>query len=150
MIFADLILPCLEASSKKHALKLVTDQAVTLFGGDEETVLASLIEREKIGTTGIGHGAAIPHIKLPNITKMLGILATLTSPVDYDSIDGQPVDIIFMLLAPVENKTTQHLKMLAYISRFLKDEKTRMALRQAKTAEQISVLMDDWSKTQAA
>jgi PTS system nitrogen regulatory IIA component len=149
MIGADLILPKIAASSKKHALQLIAERVVAEKGGDEEALLAALIDRERIGSTGIGNGVAIPHIKMPELQEMYGVLATLQSSVDYDAVDDQPVDIVFMLLAPMENKTTQHLKMLAYISRFLKDENNRRNLRAVDTSLEIETLINGWAKTQA-
>ncbi len=87
--------------------------------------------RERIGTTGIGGGVAIPHVKVPGVSRTYGVLARMHAPLDYDAIDGEPVDIIFMLLAPAESKTTQHLKVLAQMSRFLKDSTMVAALRES-------------------
>lgn len=150
MITADLIIPNLTASSKKKAFRAIAEEIADSIGGNPDDLLNALMDRERIGTTGIGCGVAIPHIKIPDTDRMYGVLVRLEKPVDYDAIDGEPVDIIFMLLAPSESKTTQHLKMLAHISRFLKDDKTCAALRAAEEAENITALLAEWSNSQAA
>lgn len=150
MITADLIIPNLTASSKKKAFRAIAEEIAETIGGNPDDLLNALMDRERIGTTGIGCGVAIPHIKVPDTDRMYGVLVRLEEPVDYDAIDGAPVDIIFMLLAPSESKTTQHLKMLAQISRFLKDEKTCTALRAAAEAEHITDLLTAWAESQAA
>src|SRR5690606_27568542 len=136
--------------SKKKAFRAIAEEIADTIGGNPDDLLNALMDRERIGTTGIGCGVAIPHIKIPDTDRMYGVLVRLEEPVDYDAIDGEPVDIIFMLLAPAESKTTQHLKMLAHISRFLKDDKTCAALRAAEEAENISTLLVEWSNSQAA
>jgi len=150
MITADLILPALEATSKKQAFRAIAEATSEEFGGDPEILFDALIDRERIGTTGIGGGVAIPHIKLPTVSRMYGVLARLEAPVDYDAIDNAPVDIIFMLLAPTESKTTQHLKVLAHISRFLKNADTCRCIRENGNHDSISGLLAEWAKNQAA
>lgn len=150
MISADLIIPNLQASSKKKAFRAIAEEIVEIVGGNPDDLLNALMDRERIGTTGIGCGVAIPHIKIPDTDRMYGVLVRLEEPVDYDAIDDEPVDIIFMLLAPAESKTTQHLKMLAQISRFLKDEKTCNAIRATTETDKISNLLAEWVSEQAA
>jgi nitrogen PTS system EIIA component len=150
MITADLIIPALEATSKKKAFRAIAEEIAAQIGGHADDLLGALLDRERIGTTGIGQGVAIPHIKIAGTERMYGVLVRLEAPVDYDAIDGLPVDIIFMLLAPAESKTTQHLKMLAHISRFLKDAKTCDAIRAASEAEALSAILTEWANAQAA
>lgn len=150
MISADLIIPALEATSKKQALRAIAEEVAGNIGGHADDLLSALLDRERIGSTGIGQGVAIPHVKIPGADKMYGVLVRLETPVDYDAIDNLPVDIIFMLLAPAESKTTQHLKMLAQISRFLKDARTCSALRAVREAEALSAILDEWARAQAA
>lgn len=150
MITADLIIPALQANSKKQAFRAIAEATCEALGGNPEALLTALIERERIGTTGIGCGVAIPHIKLPTVDKMHGVLARLETPVDYDAIDGAPVDIVFMLLAPADSKTTQHLKVLAHISRFLKDQNTCRCIRETDDRARLAELLLEWAKTQAA
>lgn len=150
MISADIIIPALEASSKKKAFRAIAEEIAGSIGGHADDLLTALLDRERIGTTGIGQGVAIPHIKIAGAERMYGVLARLETPVDYDAIDNLPVDIIFMLLAPAESKTTQHLKMLAQISRFLKDTKTCAAIRATREAESLSGILTEWVNEQAA
>lgn len=150
MITADLIIPALEASSKKKAFRAIAEEVAMQIGGHADDLLGALLDRERIGTTGIGQGVAIPHIKIAGAERMYGVLVRLETPVDYDAIDNLPVDIIFMLLAPAESKTTQHLKMLAHISRFLKDAKTCDAIRAARESESLTAILAEWTNSQAA
>ena len=150
MISADLIIPDLKATSKKAAFRAIAEACVPLLGGPPEPLFDALIARERIGSTGIGHGVAIPHVKIATADKIHGVLVRLETPIDYDAIDGQPVDLIFMLLAPLESKTTQHLKMLAHISRFLKDHATCQNLRGNNCADKIGRILQEWANTQAA
>ena len=150
MIAADLIIPDLKATSKKQAFRQLAEASAIMFGGSPEHVLDALLDRERIGSTGIGCGVAIPHIKLAHVNKLYGVLARLAKPVDYDAIDSRPVDLIFMLVAPADTKTTQHLKMLAHVSRLLKDEGTCQAIRSTCEQAKIAELLTQWAKSQAA
>jgi nitrogen PTS system EIIA component len=150
MITADLIIPDLKATSKKQAFRQLAEATVGIFGGNPEHVLDALMDRERIGSTGIGQGVAIPHIKLGHVSRLYGVLARLEKPIDYDAIDTKPVDLIFMLVAPAESKTTQHLKMLAHISRLLKDENTCQAIRSSCEQAKIAEVLTKWAQSQAA
>lgn len=150
MIAADLILAELSANSKKQAFRAIAEEAAALFGGDAEMLFNALMDRERIGCTGIGGGAAIPHVKVAGVDKTYSVLARLRSPVDFEAVDGAPVDIIFLLLAPAESKTTQHLKLLAQISRFLKTPETCAAIRAARELSALGALLEEWSGIQAA
>jgi PTS system nitrogen regulatory IIA component len=110
----------LQASSKKHILQELACQASCATGLDERAVLDVLLERERLGTTGVGSGIAIPHGKLPGLDKLYGCFVRLETPIDFDSVDNEPVDLIFLLLAP-ESAGADHLKALARISRILRD-----------------------------
>lgn len=105
MEIADLLSPAgvvanLKATSKKQALQELSRIAAEVTGLHERTIFDVLLERERLGTTGIGNAIAIPHGKLGNLDKLYGIFARLERPIDFDSIDEQPVDLIFLLLAP--------------------------------------------------
>ena len=150
MLTVNLIIPDLSATSKKHGLQVIAQQTAPLFHADADALLGALMDRERIGSTGIGGGVAIPHIKVDKIQRMYSVLTRLAAPVDYDALDGLPVDLIFMLVAPVENKTTQHLKTLAFMSRFLKDANNCALLRACTTREEIQSVLNAWSQGQAA
>jgi PTS system nitrogen regulatory IIA component len=150
MIEADLILPDLKATSKKQAFRQLAESAAGLFAGDAQQILTALLDRERIGSTGIGGGVAIPHIKLPQAKKLYGVLARLDKPVDYDALDGRPVDLVFLLVAPADSKTTQHLKMLAHVSRLLKDERICAAIRSTCEKSRIAEVITEWGKARVA
>lgn len=124
-----IILDLRSCRSKRQVLKELSRQAAHLTGIDQQRLLDALLERERLGTTGIGHGIAIPHAKLDEIGHVVGLFARLDQPVDFESLDDQPSDLIFLLLAPNSADTTS-LKALARISRLLRDPGTRERLRQ--------------------
>ena len=114
--------------SKRQVLKELARQAAHLIGLDEQRLLDALMERERLGTTGIGHGIAIPHAKLADLDRVVGLFARLDHPVDFEALDEQPSDLIFLLLAP-HSADTESLKALARISRLLRDPAVREQLR---------------------
>jgi len=125
MEFADLlkpeaVIPQLRADSKKQALQELATFASELTGVEEHTIFQVLLERERLGTTGVGNGIAIPHGRLGDVKELCGMFAKLDTPVDFDAVDDRPVDLIFVLLAP-ESAGTDHLKALAWVSRLLRD-----------------------------
>lgn len=110
----------LKATSKKQTLQDLAARAGELTGLSERTIYETLLERERLGSTGVGHGIAIPHGKLAQLTRLHGLFARLDTPVDFESVDDQPVDLVFLLLAP-EGAGADHLKALARISRLLRN-----------------------------
>src|SRR3954467_14061183 len=96
----DAVVPALRANSKKQVLQELSAHAAKLTGLDERTVFEALLQRERLGSTGIGDGLAIPPGKLPNLDRLFGLVARLDKPIDFEALDGQPVDILFLLLAP--------------------------------------------------
>lgn len=123
------ILDLKSCRSKRQVLKELARQAGGLTGVNQQRLLDALLERERLGTTGIGHGIAIPHAKLDEIDRVVGLFARLDQPVDFESLDDQPSDLIFLLLAP-DSADTASLKALARISRVLRQPSTRERLRQ--------------------
>lgn len=115
----DAVASSLRANGKKQVLQDVASAAARLTGIDEAEIFETLLQRERLGSTGIGEGVAIPHGKSPKLDRMFGFLAKLDKPVDFDAIDGQPVDIVFLLLAP-EGAGADHLKALARVARILR------------------------------
>lgn len=148
VIQTDLIIGNLCATSKRQAFRHIAERTAVLFRGEPEELLQALLERERIGTTGIGAGVAIPHVKIKAADRAYGVLARLEQPIDYDALDGEPVDIVFMLLAPSEVKTTQHLKVLAQMSRFLKDPAVCAAIRASSDESMISGMVSRWIREQ--
>lgn len=134
------VLPALKAASKKQALQELARKAVDLTGQHERAIFDVLLERERLGTTGVGHGIAIPHGKLPGLTRVHGLFARLDKPIDFDSIDDQPVDLVFLLLAP-EHSGADHLKALARVSRMLRDANVCAKLRGSDNADAIFAIL---------
>ncbi|MBP2228333.1 PTS IIA-like nitrogen regulatory protein PtsN [Azospirillum agricola] len=134
------ILPNLKAGSKKQALQELARKASDLTGQHERAIFDVLLERERLGTTGVGHGIAIPHGKLSSLDRVHGVFARLERPIDFDAIDEQPVDLIFLLLAP-EQAGADHLKALARVSRLLRDQSMCEKLRGAQSGDAIYALL---------
>ena len=143
------ILPRLKASSKKQALQELARRAAELTGLHERQIFDVLLERERLGTTGVGNGIAIPHGKLADVKAMFGLFARLDPAVDFEAIDEQPVDLIFLLLAP-EGAGADHLKALARVSRLLRDRGICEKLRGADQAEAMYALLTDRAHSHAA
>jgi PTS system nitrogen regulatory IIA component len=127
------VIPALKVNGKKQAIQEIAARAAELSGLGERTIFETLLQREKLGSTGIGHGIAIPHGKLPKLDRLFGLFARLDRPVDFESLDGQPVDLIFLLLAP-EGAGADHLKALARVARLLRDPDTANKLRESTDA----------------
>ena len=139
----------LRATSKKQALQDLAKRAGELTGLHERAIFEVLMERERLGTTGVGNGIAIPHGKLPNLSRLFGIFARLERPVDFQAIDEQPVDLIFLLLAP-ESAGADHLKALARVSRLLRDKAICEKLRGTDKAEALYALLTESTESRAA
>lgn len=108
------------SSSKKRLMQNISDVAEQAYGLDPDSVLNALLAREALGPTGVGHGIALPHARLTDIDRVLGVFVLLDKPIDFGSVDRQPVDIAFALFAP-EDAGVEHLKALALVSRTLRD-----------------------------
>ena len=150
LLAPEAVLPALKVQSKKQLLQDLAARAAILTRLPEKRIFETLFERERLGTTGVGAGIAIPHGRMTGIAKITGLFARLESGLDYEAVDGRPVDLVFMLLAP-ENAGADHLKALARVSRLLRSQPTCEKLRAAGTAEAIyAILTDRNSSSQAA
>lgn len=154
MDISDLITPSsiisnFRVTSKKQALQELARYGAEATGAPERQIFEVLLERERLGTTGVGGGVAIPHGKLPGLKRLYGVFARLEQPIDFDSIDEQPVDLIFLLLAP-ETAGADHLKALARVSRQLRDREMCEKLRGSDTPEAIYALLTDTPASHAA
>ena len=145
----DGVIANLRVTSKKQALQEVAKVAAARAGMEERTVFDVLLERERLGTTGVGHGVAIPHGKLKRLDGLYGVFARLERPVDFDAIDDAPVDLIFLLLAP-EDAGAEHLKALARISRLLRNQQVCEKLRNAATRDEIMTILNSHQASRAA
>ena len=139
----------LKVSSKKQALQELAQRAAEITGAQERNIFDVLLERERLGTTGVGSGIAIPHGKLSEIDKLHGIFARLEVSVDFEAIDEQPVDLIFLLLAP-EEAGADHLKALARVSRLLRDKGMCEKLRGTEESDALFALLTENTSTHAA
>ncbi len=130
----------LRVTSKKQALRALAKRAAELTSQPERAIFEVLIERERLCTTGVGDGIAIPHGKLPDLDRLYALFARLETPIDFDAIDEQPVDLICVLLAP-KAAGAYHLKALARVSRLLRDRAACEKLRGSNSAEAIHALL---------
>jgi PTS system nitrogen regulatory IIA component len=139
----------LKAQNKKLLLQDLAQAASTIIPVDARTIFETLLRREKLGSTGLGQGIAIPHGKLPSLHRVHGFFAKLPQPVDFDSIDNQPVDLVFMLLAP-EEAGADHLMALAQISRLLRDPIILAKLRGTDSAAGLYAILTEPTVTATA
>lgn len=154
MEIADLItprgvVPQLRVTNKKQALQELAKRAAALTGIQERAIYDVLIERERLGSTGIGMGIGIPHGKLSGLDTVCGIFARLDRPIPFEAIDDQPVDLIFLLLAP-EGAGADHLKALARVSRLLRDRAVCEKLRGTENTDALYALLIDRAPSPAA
>lgn len=136
----DRVVASLKATSKKQLLGEMARLAAEVAGVHERQIFDVLVERERLGSTGLGAGIAIPHGKLAGLTRVIEVFATVEKPVDYESIDSQPVDLVYLLLAPAE-AGADHLKALARVSRLLRDQAICAKLRGSDTAEALALVL---------
>ena len=136
----------LKVTSKKQVLQELSKRIAKIIDCDERFIVDVLLEREKLGTTGVGDGIAIPHGKLGSLKKLHGFFARLERPVDFDSVDERPVDLIFLLLAP-ESAGSDHLKALARISRLLRDKSNCDKLRGSNNTEALYALLTESARS---
>lgn len=149
LISPDAVIPNLRATSKKQALQELSHRAAELFNLPDRDIFDVLMERERLGTTGVGNGIAIPHGKPAKLDRLRGLFARLEKPIDFDSIDEQPVDLIFLLLAP-EGAGADHLKALARVSRLLRDKGVCEKLRASDTGDALYAVLTESPASRAA
>lgn len=143
------VVPSLRAANKKQLLQEIARRAAEITGESERAIFDVLLERERLGTTGVGAGIAIPHGKLSGLKRLYGLFARLETPIDFEAIDEQPVDLIFLLLAP-GSAGADHLKALARISRLLRDRAVCEKLRGSDKAEALYALLTENATSNAA
>ena len=143
------ILPSVKAGSKKQLLQELAAFAANQSGLSESDVYEALLQRERLGSTGIGHGIAIPHGKLPKLNQFFGIFARLEKPLDFEALDGEPVDLIFLLLAP-EGAGADHLKALSRVARALRDPAIAQKLRKSHDASALFAMLTQTPTATAA
>ncbi|HEX2447941.1 MAG TPA: PTS IIA-like nitrogen regulatory protein PtsN [Methyloceanibacter sp.] len=149
-ISPDSVVPSLKVKTKKQLLQELSARAARLTGLPERDIFDVLLQRERLGSTGLGHGIAIPHGKLAGLKRIVGIFARLAEPIDFEAVDGEKVDIVFLLLAP-EGAGADHLKALARISRLLREGNAVDKLRASRDASALyAVLTADEASSHAA
>lgn len=149
LLAANAIIPTLRAKGKKQAFTEISEIAGRVSGLKEREIFDVLWQRESLGSTGVGEGIAIPHAKMPKLGRMFGVFARLEKPIDFDAVDGVPVDLIFALVAP-ESAGADHLKALAQIARTFRDEKLVAALRSTRDSAGLFTLLTTEAAQDAA
>ena len=128
------------ATDKRKVLALIAEIAARSFQLDAGDILDALVEREAAGSTGVGYGVAVPHARLEGLERMRGVFVRVEQPVEFGSVDDQPVDLLFALFAP-KNAGAEHLRALARVSRLLRQGELREQLRKARSADAVHALL---------
>lgn len=154
MDIAELITPQnivanLKVANKRQLLQELARRAAPLVALHEKTIFDTLLERERLGSTGIGSGTAVPHGRLANLPRIFGFFARLEKPIPFDSVDDQPVDLVFLLLTP-DSAGADHLKALARVSRLFRDRAVCTKLRGTDRADALYALLTDHTASHAA
>jgi nitrogen PTS system EIIA component len=140
LVASNAVIPALKANGKKQVMQELAGRAAALTGQNERAVFETLMQREKLGSTAVGSGVAIPHCKLPKLEKIFGMFARLDRPIDFEALDGVPVDLLFLLLAP-EAAGADHLKALARVARMLRDADTAKKLRESRDVDALYAVL---------
>jgi PTS system nitrogen regulatory IIA component len=140
LVAPNAVIPALKVNNKKQAIQELAAKAAQLTGQNERAIFEILLQREKLGSTGVGSGVAIPHGKLAKLSKLFGLFARLDRAIDFEALDAQPVDLIFLLLAP-EAAGADHLKALARVARLLRDSEVARKLRDCRDAEALYAVL---------
>lgn len=149
LITLDGILPSLKVKSKKQALQELACKAAELTGLESREIFDTLLQRERLGSTGVGRGIAIPHGRMPTLDRIVTVFARLEQPIEFDAIDNEKVDLIFLLLAP-EQAGADHLKALARISRLLREPDAIRGLRAGRDKATLYAVLTDVAPSHAA
>ena len=138
-----------QMTSKKRLFQELGEIAAQAYGLSAATAIDGLQERESLGPTGVGHGIALPHARLEDLDRIVGVFIRLEKPLDYDSVDRQPVDLVFGLFAP-KDSGVDHLKALALVSRTMRDQGVVSKLRANTEPAKVHAILTESSNTQAA
>lgn len=141
IISKDAVLDNVQASSKRELIQKLSEHIASVCGLDERSIFDAVWERENLGSTGYGEGVAFPHARIEGLNKVCALFARLDVAVDFDSLDGKPVDLVFLLVSP-ENSGADHLTALASLSRILKTEGSCEKLRKARSADEIYAILN--------
>jgi PTS system nitrogen regulatory IIA component len=149
LITPDGVIASLKAKNKKQALQELAQKASQLTSQDARQIFETLLQRERLGSTGVGRGIAIPHGRIEGLTKVVSIFARLDEPIPFDALDEEPVELLFLLLAP-EHAGADHLKALARISRLLRDPLTIENLKAARDRAALYAVLTEPATSNAA
>ena len=149
LLRSDAIISPLAAESRQQIIRQMSDRLAEITGLDARDILEAVMERERLGSTGVGEGVAIPHARIPGVDKAVGAFALLETPCDFEAMDDHQCDLVFMLLAP-EGAGADHLRALAHVSREFRQPALRAALRSAADEAAIRDLLLGDSKGAAA
>ncbi len=149
LLTPDAVIASLRVNGKKQALQELSDRAAEVSGLPAREIFDSILQRERLGPTGVGDGVAIPHGKLAKCRRIFGVFARLERPIDFEALDGLPVDLIFLLIAP-ESAGADHLKALATIARKLRNPNLAAQLRATRDASAIYSMMTQTPTSHAA
>jgi len=149
LLTPEAVIPNLKATSKKQALLELSEKAAARCGVPAREIFDALLQRERLGSTGIGDGVAIPHGKLAKLKQICGVFARAEHPLDFEALDGAPVDLIFMLITP-ESSGADHLKALACAARMLRDPALAAAIRSMRDAGALYSLIANQPQPHAA
>lgn len=149
LITPETVFAGVKGNGKKQVLQELSGHLGRISGLDERLVFETLLQRERLGTTGIGQGIAIPHGRIAGLTRLVGLFARLARPVDFEALDGEPVDLVFVLLAP-EDAGADHLQALARIARLFREPKTGEKLRQTEDPAALYAILTAGTASRAA
>ena len=149
LVTPEAVIPSLKANGKKQALLELSDKAAALSGLEAREIFDALTQRERLGSTGIGGGIAIPHGKLAKCQKIFGLFARLERPIEFESLDDAPVDLIFLLIAP-ETAGADHLNALSRVARVLRDQSLIATLRSTRDPSALYSILVRSSASNAA
>ena len=149
LITEDAILPALRVNTKKAALHEISERAGAVSGLQAREIFDAVLQRERLGSTGVGNGIAIPHGKLTSCSRIFGVFARLEKPIEFEALDGAPVDLMFLLVAP-ETAGADHLKALARIARILRDARIVAKLRATRDAPALFGVLTQLQTSNAA
>ncbi len=149
LIAPEAVLPALRVASKKQALQELSEVAATQCGLPAREIFDALLQRERLGSTGIGNGIAIPHGKLAKIDRIFGVFARAERPIDFEALDSEPIDLILLLLAP-ESAGADHLKALARAARLLRSPSITAKLRGTRDASMLYAILAQEPASHAA
>jgi len=141
LVLRGAVLPKIVATSRRQVIQVLSEALATAAGVDPRAAYDAVLLRERLSGTGVGEGVAIPHARVPGLTRAVAGFARLDPAVDFDALDGRPADLVFMLIAP-SDRGGDHLKALARVSRFLKRADIREKLRDARGLEDLRAILD--------